>query len=448
VRTSGGGSTGPRKGAARAGGAGKAARKRGTNDAFAPDQSRAVHELELHQLELETQNRALREWHHALEESRARYADIYDHSPVGHLTLDAGGFVRELNLATAALLEKERRVVVDRPLRVFVTPESRDRLDVHLRAVRAAQRPTTVELSVVRADRSLRTVEVISAPPPEAGVAGQAEGTFYSAMIDVSARRSDVQLRDEILKTEHEARVQAERLNHVKQEFLSLVSHELRSPLSPMRMWVRALRAGGAADTLRQRAVDALDTCITVQAAMIDDLIDVARGQLGTLRVERRPVDLRSVVSAAVETFAPLAAAKHILLGLRVDPGPLVVSGDETRLRQILTNLLSNAISFTGEAGEVTVTLRRRGDQVELEIHDDGRGMDERQLARIFEPLEVGDGPLSMTRGGLGLGLAVVRHLVERHDGKVVAESLGAGRGSRFVVTLPIPSRPEPNAAN
>jgi PAS domain S-box-containing protein len=441
-------STSPRKARARVVAAGaKTARKHGSNDALPPEQRHAVHELELHQLELETQNRALREWHVALEESRTRYVDLYDHSPVGHVTLDRQGFVRQLNLATAALLEKERRIVVNRPLRLFVTPESRDRLDAHLRVVRAAQRPTTVELTVVTADRGLRTVELISSPPQPA-LAGDAAGTFHSAMIDVSARRSDVQLRDEILKTEHDARVEAERLNHVKQEFLSLVSHELRSPLSPMRMWVRALRAGGAGEALRQRAVDALDTCITVQAAMIDDLIDVARGQQGKLRVERRPVDLQSVVGAAAETFAPAAAAKHIAIDLQVDPGPVVVAGDETRLQQIVTNLLSNAITFTSEAGHVTITLRRQGAEIELGIHDDGRGLDERQLARIFEPLHLGDGLFSVGRGGLGLGLAVVRHLVERHDGKVTAESLGEGRGSRFVVTLPILAAHEDVAAS
>jgi PAS domain S-box-containing protein len=432
----GNGGLAPRKGQGRAVAAknGKVARKRGSNDALPPEHARALHDLELHQLELETQNHALREWHHALEESRARYAELYDHSPVGHLTLDHDGFVRELNLATAALLEKQRRIVVDRPLRLFVTDESRARLDAHLRAIRAARRPITVELNLVTADRSLRTVELISAPPPE----GSSLATFHSAMIDVSARRSDALLRDELLKAEQEARAQAERLNHVKQEFLSLVSHELRSPLAPMRMWVRALRAGGAGETLRQRAVEALDLCITVQAAMIDDLIDVARGQKGSLRVDRRPMDLQPVVAAAVETFTPAAAAKQITLQLEVDADPVSVSGDETRLQQIVTNLLSNAITFTNEAGHVTVTLHRRDDRVELCVTDDGRGLDDRQLARIFEPFQVGGGPMTITRSGLGLGLAVVRHLVERHDGTVLAESLGPGRGSRFLVTLPI----------
>jgi PAS domain S-box-containing protein len=400
---------------------------------------RLVHELEVHQIELELQNRALREAQGLLEESRARYAELYDYAPIGHVTLDRSGVIRELNLTCAALLGKERRFLHEHPLRSLLAPHSRRALDAHLRACFKSSHPLNVELAIPLPDGDFRIVDLVSVPPmPHAPAAGDERArTFHSAMIDVSERKRDERRQVELLKREREARVLAESVNRIKQEFLAVVSHELRTPLAPMMMWVKALRAGGISDSLRARAIEALDTCLKVEAAMIDDLVDVARGQNGKLRIERRSMDMQSVVGAALEALAPSAAAKHIELTLEVDPTPAWVAGDPTRLQQVVGNLLSNAIKFTAEAGHVALSLRTRGTDVILTVRDDGEGIDPANLDGIFEPFRQQDNSTPRRHGGLGLGLTIVRQLVAQHDGHVAAASAGPGRGACFTVTLP-----------
>ncbi|HVR02648.1 MAG TPA: ATP-binding protein [Polyangia bacterium] len=399
---------------------------------------RLVHELEVHQVELELQNNALRDAHGQLEDSRARYAELYDYAPIGHVTLDRDGVIRELNLTSASLLGKERRYLYGQPLRSLLAPRSRRALDAHVRACLQSRAPSSVELEVPLPHGGLRIVELVSVPPhvpastPDGGIV-----TFHSAMIDISERKRDDRRRDELLQREHEARVVAEGVNVAKQEFLAVVSHELRTPLAPMMMWVKALRTGGISDSLRARALDAIDTCLKVQVAMIDDLVDVARGQHGKLRIHRRPIDLQPVVGAAIEALAPSAAAKQIEVSLEVDPTPAWVAGDPTRLQQVVANLVSNAIKFTREAGHIALSLRTRGTEVVLAVRDDGEGIDADLLESIFEPFRQFDDGVARRHGGLGLGLTIVRQLVSQHDGQVTAESAGKGRGACFTVTLP-----------
>jgi CheY-like chemotaxis protein len=259
----------------------------------------------------------------------------------------------------------------------------------------------------------------------------------HSAIIDVSQRKLDEERQRTLLEREHSARLLAESVDRVKREILTVVSHELRTPLAPMRLWVNALRIGGLSDRLRARAIDALETCLKVQVALIDDLIDVARGQSGKLKIERRPMDLAGVVGAAIEAYAPSAAAKQIDMKLEVDPLPAWVSGDSTRLQQVVGNLVSNAIKFTPEAGHIAVSLHARGAEVSLVVADDGEGIEAEMLERIFEPFHHRDMTATRRHGGLGVGLTIVRQLVKEHDGRIVAESAGPRRGTRFTMTLP-----------
>jgi CheY-like chemotaxis protein len=256
-------------------------------------------------------------------------------------------------------------------------------------------------------------------------------------MQDISDRKRSEAQREELLRSEHEARVLAETANRIKEDFLAVVSHELRTPLAPMMLWLKALRAGGAGDALRARAIEALDTCLKVQVAMIDDLVDVARGRHGKLRIERLPMDLQTSVGAAIEALAPSSAAKHVSLALEVDSAPAWVLGDATRLQQVTANLLSNAIKFTPEGGHVAVSIRSLGNSVELRVRDDGTGIAADKLERVFEPFRQYDRSPARRHGGLGLGLSIVEQLVAQHEGRVVAESAGLGRGACFTVTLP-----------
>jgi signal transduction histidine kinase len=229
----------------------------------------------------------------------------------------------------------------------------------------------------------------------------------------------------------------AETASRVKREFLTLVSHELRSPLAPMLLWVRALRAGAVSDALRARAIDALEACINVELAMIDDLIDAASGQNGTLRIDPRPIDLRPAVEAAVAAMAPLFAAKLSALSFEPAVEPLWIRGDSTRIRQVVSKLLSNALDSTRKGGNVTVSLHGDDAEVVLVVRDDGEGIDPRRIDEAFEPFATPDATTPHRHAGLHLGLTIVRQLVGQHGGKVIAETAGVGRGSCFTVTLP-----------
>jgi signal transduction histidine kinase len=203
---------------------------------------------------------------------------------------------------------------------------------------------------------------------------------------------------------------------------------------------VRALRSNALSDALRARAVDALAACIELQAKMIDDLIDVAQAHRGELWLERERLDLRTVVQSAVEAITPSVSAKQINLTVETPAEPLWVMGDATRLGQVLANLLSNAVAFTGEAGRIEVSVGLRSGEAVLVLRDDGEGIEGPRLDGIFEPPARASEPTASRHSvGLGLGLTIAYQLVTQHGGKISAESAGAGRGSCFTITLPLP---------
>jgi signal transduction histidine kinase len=235
---------------------------------------------------------------------------------------------------------------------------------------------------------------------------------------------------------EHDARVGA--ADRIKQDFLTLVSHELRSPLAPVLLWVKALRRGGMSEALRARGFSVLESCINMQLKMIDDLVDVARGERGELRLERRRLDLIDVVQATVEAMAPALAAKRISLTVEADPEPLWVMGDAMRLGHVVLHLLSNAVTFTPEAGRIALSVRAREGEAVLVLLDDGEGVDGARLDGIFERAgRVGEPTAPRHQVGLGFALTITRRLVAEHGGTITTASAGAGRGSCFTVTLP-----------
>ena len=365
---------------------------------------------------------------------------------MGHVALDRRGIILELNLTCAVLLGDERRVLAGRPFRALLAPASRRAFDAHLRACFTSREPTTVELGLPAPNGEVRIVELVSAARAAPSVGAADPIVVQSALHDISDRKRDERRREEVIAREHAARLLAERANRIKEEFLDVVSHELRTPLAPMMMWVRALRAGGAGDNLRARAVEAIETCLELQASMIDDLVDAARGRRGTLRVDRQPMDLQTVVGAAVEALAPSCAAKHVALALDLEAAPAWVSGDATRLKQVVANLVSNAIKFTREGGHIFVSVETRDADVVLRVRDDGEGIEATRLEGIFELFCLAPPARSPPEGAavLGLGLFIVRQLVAQHGGNIMAESQGPGRGACFTVTLPRSGAPGP----
>jgi PAS domain S-box-containing protein len=408
----------------------------GRSDAVRREQQLLSYGAEIHQLEVELQNRELREARGELEESWARYAEIYEHAPIGHLSLDAFGVIRQLNLTCAALLGREKRLLEGIPLRVILDPQSRDAFDSHLRVSASSRESRTVQLQVLLPNGESRPIELLTAPRSEPARSTE-PNLYHSALIDISERRRGEDRREELFRREREARLLAESANQVKEDVLALVAHELRTPLAPMLLWLKALELEGTDAVMRERARGALQSGLKAHIAMIEDLVDVARGRHGELRVERDPLDLRPLVSEVVEAFAPSVEEKGVRLVLSLPDEPACVSGDAGRLRQIATNLLSNAFKFTPAGGRVVVALRPVDDEVVLIVSDDGEGLHADLLEGAFDPFRQRDKIAARRQGGLGLGLTIVRQLVAAHDGIVKAESRGAGQGSSFTVKLP-----------
>jgi len=261
-----------------------------------------------------------------------------------------------------------------------------------------------------------------------------------AALAAAAEERTSVEVdREALLRKEQEARATAEAADRAKDQFLAVLSHELRTPLNAVYGWARMLRAGqiqGEADVTR--ALEVIERNANAQVQLVDDLLDVSRVISGKMRLDVRKVDLSIVVEAAADAVRPAAEAKGIRLQSVLDPRAGPITGDPDRLQQIVWNLLINAVKFTPKGGQIQVHLQRINSHVEIVVSDTGQGIAPDVLPVIFERFRQADSSSTRTHSGLGLGLALVKHLVELHGGTVVAQSAGATRGATFVVGLPL----------
>ncbi|QIR39935.1 PAS domain-containing hybrid sensor histidine kinase/response regulator [Tolypothrix sp. PCC 7910] len=275
----------------------------------------------------------------------------------------------------------------------------------------------------------------------------QADGDEFYALFsiqDVTDLTFRVQeykhLRDKAL-AEAEARQRsqeaAEAANRIKDEFLAIVSHELRSPLNPILGWAKLLKKRNLNEITTLRAVETIERNAELQAQLIDDLLDISRILRGKLGLNLETVNLAATIEAALDTVRLAAEAKSIQIHLNLDSKVAQVKGDSSRLQQVVWNLLSNAIKFTPTGGEIEVKLQQINSQVEIQVSDTGKGISPDFLPHVFEYFRQADSTITRRSGGLGLGLAIVRQLVELHGGRVWAESLGEEKGATFTVSLP-----------
>jgi PAS domain S-box-containing protein len=272
---------------------------------------------------------------------------------------------------------------------------------------------------------------------------------WYGTCTDVHDQKLFHKQREQLLDSERSARTDAERASRMKDEFLSTLSHELRTPLNAILGWATILRSTPAtqeADLLE--GLDTIERNARAQTQIIDDLLDMSRIISGKVRLDVQRVDLASIVRGAIETMKPAAEAKGIRLQPVLDPSAAPVSGDPSRLQQVMWNLLSNAIKFTPRGGRVQVVLERVNSQVEVSVIDSGEGIKPQFLPHVFDRFRQADASTTRRHGGLGLGLAIVKQLVELHGGTVCAKSAGIGQGAAFTVTLPVTAlRSEPHRA-
>jgi PAS domain S-box-containing protein len=255
---------------------------------------------------------------------------------------------------------------------------------------------------------------------------------------DLIEQRQTATEREQLLAREQATRAEADRANRIKDEFLAVLSHELRSPLNPILGWSKLLQSGRLDETKTAQAVATIERNAKLQSQLIEDLLDVSRILQGKLSLTVAPVNLAPIIRAAMETVQLAAEAKSIQVEASFAPAVGLVSGDATRLQQVFWNLLSNAVKFTPAGGRVEVKLAEVNHQAEITVSDNGKGIPADFLPYVFEYFRQEDGATTRKFGGLGLGLAIVRQLVELHGGTILAESLGEGQGATFIVQIPL----------
>jgi signal transduction histidine kinase/CheY-like chemotaxis protein len=241
-----------------------------------------------------------------------------------------------------------------------------------------------------------------------------------------------------LLKLERTAREAAEESNRLKDEFLATVSHELRTPLTAILGWSRLLEDGNLDRDLAEQAIDTIWRNAKSQAQIIDDILDVSRIITGNLYIDLHPIEVAPVVRNAINVVRPTADAKGIRIETQIDNTPAMISGDANRLQQVIWNLLSNAVKFTDSGGQVWVKLEQKGATVQISFTDTGQGISRDFLPFVFDRFRQADSTTTRQHGGLGLGLAIARHLVEIHGGTIKAESRGESQGATFTITLPL----------
>jgi len=255
---------------------------------------------------------------------------------------------------------------------------------------------------------------------------------------DISERKRFEDEREAHLHNEQLLRMEAETANRAKDTFLATLSHELRTPLSAIVGWTSVLRGPGCSDSDLKEGLEAIERNTKAQLQLIDDVLDVARMVSGKLRLEIRPCELMDVINAGVEVVRPAAEAREITLKVQLDPSASRASCDPARIQQVVWNLLSNAIKFTPKGGTVSIALARVRSALQIQISDSGQGIGAELLPYVFERFRQADSSTRRRFGGLGLGLSIVKQIVEMHGGTVEARSGGEGKGSMFIVRLPI----------
>jgi len=370
-------------------------------------------------------------------ESEALYSAIVNAALDCVVTIDSAGTIIEFNPAASRVFGFSRDEAVGRELAGLIIPERlRERHRVALRRTVETGEARIVgqrlEMPALRADGSEFPVEIALAR-----VGGRGQPIFTAHMRDITDRKHAERERELLLSRERAARVDAEAANRSKDQFLATVSHELRTPLTAILGWASMLKTRRFAPERTQQIYESLERNAHAQAQIVGDLLDVSRIVTGRLRLESKTFDVSEVANMSLETIRPTAVAKGVALISEIGGGPYLVSGDPARLQQVIWNLLTNAVKFTPAGGMVTLRVVRDSSYVMIEVSDTGIGIAPDMLPRVFDRFWQADGSTTRVHGGLGLGLALVRHLVELHGGEVSAESEGHGRGTHFTVRLP-----------
>ena len=369
-------------------------------------------------------------------ELEGRYRAIIASSDDAIVSKDLNGIVQSWNQAAERMFGYTAAEMIGKSITVLFPPDRLDEEPKILEQLRRGQRVDHFE--TVRTRKDGRQLDVSVTISPVKDPTGRIIGVSKVAR-DISSIKRVLREREELLKRETAARSEAERVGRMKDEFLATLSHELRTPLSAILGWATLLRSeGGPTPQEFEQGIEIIERNARAQAQLIEELLDMSRVMNGKLRLDVQPVDLQAVISDAIASIRPSADAKGIRLTHVLDPKGGPITGDPNRLQQVLWNLLTNAVKFTPKGGRIQVFLRRVNSHVEISVVDSGQGISSEFLPHLFTRFSQADTSIARKHGGLGLGLALVKSLVELHGGNVKASSEGEGQGSTFVVSLPL----------
>ena len=405
-----------------------------------------LEELQVAEEELRIQNAELIATRDALEEERERYRDMFELAPDAYLVTDPEGVIRAANEAAARLLGIQGRFLTGKMLRNFVLVEERNSFRAKIDSIRGADR--VIEIEARMQTRSGEPLDAAIRVAPVRNSKGELTALRY-LVHNVTQRK---QAEDEIKSwnTELERRVaertaeleaakaEAEAANRAKDDFLATLSHELRTPLNAILGWTHILSTHLDDRDTATQAIEVIERNAVTQARLINDILEVSRIITGKLTLNLLPMAFGPVIEAAIEAARPAIDGKAIQLEVSLCKDDCQILGDASRLQQVVANLLSNAVKFTPEGGKISVDLTRSGERAQLTVSDTGQGIDGNFLPFIFDRFRQADSASTRRYGGLGLGLAIARHIVELHGGTVQATSAGRGQGASFTVSLPV----------
>ncbi len=433
-----------------------------------------LHELQVHQIELEMQNEELsrtqaalqavsdkyQDLFHAtvmdvterkrLEETDRRLASIVESSEDAIIAKTLSGAILTWNAGAERMYGYSEREVVGRPISILIPPEQSDELPHILRRISRGERIAHYETVRMRKDGT--RIHVSLAVSPLADATGKISGASTIAR-DITIWKEAEQVLAAAKVSAERAKAVAERANHAKDHFLAVLSHELRTPLTPVVLGASMLQRRPNLDPEVREVLEMVRRNVEMEARLIDDLLDVSRIAHGKIELNRSLVDLCTVIQSAVEVCMPDIEARRLEFGVDRGPGaPYWVDADAPRLQQVFWNLLRNAVKFTPHEGCVGIRCRPNETHVVIEVNDSGMGMEPEVVPRLFNAFEQVERSVTRQFGGLGLGLAISKALVEMHGGTISAHSEGKGKGATFRIRLPLcapggqPEAPAPAA--
>ena len=407
---------------------------------------RLIHELEVHQIELEMQNEQLRQAQQELEAARDQYADLYDLAPMGYFTIAENSLITQVNLTGSALLGVERESLIGKSLSRFIAPQDQDIYYAHRKRVISTRDPQSCEINMMAQNGNTFCAHLESV-----GLSDRAGQTIQQRTVlsDITARKQaeqELQLSEAMLRQQSQELAEADRL---KDEFLAMLAHELRNPLTPISHAVELI--GRQSKPMGHEIgweIDLIGRQVKHLIRLVDDLLDVARISRGKIELHKQPTDLAEIVTQAVEVASRLIDDRHHRLRISIPPEPVWAEVDPARMVQVVANLLNNAAKYTEQDGQIELTLKQDGNQAVIAVQDNGVGISRELLSQVFDIFTQAERTLDRSQGGLGLGLTLVYRLMALHGGNVQVFSEGPGKGSRFVVNLPALPTGEPQSAD